>query len=322
MSVLQLLGCRYPIIQGGLAYVGGGRLAGAISSAGGFGQVGSAGRSLAQLEQALSEAMVYASGSPIGVNLPLSEHADRSAYLALIEKWAAHLRAVSLSAGNPVPYIGRLKALGLRVLVLVSTPAQAVKAQEAGADIVVAEGYEAGGHNGPAELTTMTLTAQVVRAVSIPVVAAGGIVDGTGIAAAFALGAKGAQLGTRFVATAECEAHDAYKQALVTAQSMDTRIIERSVGRVTRVLQSPHVERILQMESESSTWDELYPYVRGELNRRAAIDGAIQEGWLNCGQGVGLIDDIPTVATLMTELVSQTRAALLQMSDAVATFTA
>lgn len=320
MELTTLLGCRYPIIQGGLAYVGNGLLAGAIAQAGGFGQVGSAGRSLAELDEELTVAVAHASGAPIGVNLPLSEHADSEAYVALIEKRARQLRAVSLSAGNPRPYIPRFKAVGLQVLVVVSTPEQAYKAQEAGADVVIAEGYEAGGHNGPAEITTFALVPQVVRSVSLPVVAAGGIATGAGIAAALALGAQGVQLGTRFVATIECQAHDAYKRALVAGKAADTRVIERSVGRVTRVLQSPYVDRILALEKTQPSWDELYSYVRGERNRVAAIEGVTQDGWLNCGQGVGLIDDVPTVAALMQHLIAQTAAALRQASLTGAAF--
>ncbi|MCY0875199.1 MAG: nitronate monooxygenase [Firmicutes bacterium] len=310
MQLTDLLGCRYPIVQGGLAYVGNGLLAGAISAAGGFGQIGSAGRSLGQLAQELTVARRRANGAPIGVNLPLSEHADREAYVRFIEEHASELRAVSLSAGNPRPYIERLQACGLCVMVLVSTPDQAQKAQSAGADILVAEGYEAGGHNGPSEITTFALIPQVARAVSIPVVAAGGIASGEGIAAALSLGAQGVQMGTRFVATIECEAHDAYKRALIARGSADTRIIERSVGRVTRVLQSPYVERILELESHSPDWETLYPYVRGERNRLAAIEGVTDEGWLNCGQGVGLIEDVVTVEELMQRLVKQATSAL------------
>ncbi|PWI58904.1 NAD(P)H-dependent flavin oxidoreductase [Sulfoacidibacillus thermotolerans] len=306
-EVCRILGCQVPIIEGGLAYVGNGMLAGAISAAGAFGQVGTAGRSIAQVREQIEEAKKRADGRPFGINLPLSEHRDMSEYVHLITEYAPVLRAISLSAGNPRPLIPHFQQLGLKVMVVVSTPEQAVKAEQAGADLLVAEGYEAGGHNGPAELTTFTLIPQVVRAVSIPVVAAGGIVNGTGIAAALLLGAKGVQLGTRFVATQECEAHENYKRELLLRKSADTTIIERSMGRVTRVLKSPFVEQILEIEATHPTWETLAPYVSGTKNKTAAILGQMDEGWVNCGQGVGMIEELPTAADLIEELVTQTK---------------
>lgn len=310
-ELTRRLGSRYPIVQGGLAYVGNGRLAGAISAAGGFGQVGSGGRSPEGLAREISQAVETAAGAPFGVNLPLGEHADREPYAAEILKAATRLRAVSLSAGNPRPYIRRFQDAGLAVIVLVSTPEQAVKAAEAGADILVAEGFEAGGHNGPAELTTLSLVPQVVRAAAgVPVVAAGGIANGAGIAAVLSLGASGAQLGTRFVATRECEAHSRYKQRIVEGRPQDTVVVERSLGRVTRVLDSPWVREILRMEEGRPGIEALLPYIRGERNRVAAIDGKLEEGWLNCGQSVGLIDDLPTAGELVARLARETEEAL------------
>lgn len=310
MSLAGLLGCRYPIVQGGLAYVGNGRLAGAVSAGGGFGQVGCAGRTPQEVEAEIDRAVKCAKGAPIGVNLPLSEHADCEPYFQVIANQAHRLRAISLSAGNPRPHIEALHAHQLLVMTVVSTPEQARKAELAGADVVIAEGYEAGGHNGPSELTTMTLVPQVVAAVQVPVVAAGGIATGAGIAAALALGAQGVQLGTRFVATLECQAHHRYKEELVAKASADTRVIERSLGRVTRVLESAHVARILEMEARGASFEELWPLVRGERNRAAAVEGQIEVGWLNCGQAVGLIHDLPSAADLMTRLVVETAAAM------------
>lgn len=310
----QLLGCRYPIVEGGLAYVGNGQLAGALSKAGAFGQIGCGGRSLDGIYREVEVAVASSGGRPFGINLPLSEHSDREPVVRLIEELSPFLRAVSLSAGNPRPYIDRLKQRGLLVMTLVSTPLQAIKAVDAGADIVVAEGYEAGGHNGPAELTTLTLIPQVAAAVSVPIVAAGGIATGGGIAAALALGAAGAQLGTRFVATVECEAHERYKERLVSAQAEDTCVIERSLGRVTRVLTSPWVEKILEIERDRPSFEVLRPLVAGERNRIAALMGDTDEGWLNGGQSVGLVQDIKTAEEIVARLVTETEAALRQMA--------
>ena len=313
--LLSLLGCEYPIVEGGLAYVGNGTLAGAISAAGGFGQVGSAGRTIEQLLVEIDEATKVANGRPFGVNLPLSEHSDREEYVSAILDQAERIKAVSLSAGNPRPYIERFKSKGIVVMTVVASPAQAKKVEAAGADLVIAEGYEAGGHNGLQELTTMALIPQVVRAVSIPVVAAGGIASGEGIAAALALGADGVQIGTRFVATTECQAHGHYKEELITKTGEDTRVIERSLGRITRVLNSPFVEKILTLEQNHPGWDVLAPYLRGESNRKAAIDGNVENGWLNCGQGVGLIDDVISVRELMERLISEAKGATQRLSS-------
>jgi len=320
MSLAGLLGCRYPIVEGGLAYVGNGRLAGAVSAAGGFGQVGCAGRTPQEVEEEIDRAVEVAHGAPVGVNLPLSEHADCTPYFQVIVKQSHRLRAVSLSAGNPRPHIAGFHAHQLLVMTVVSTPEQAQKAERAGADVVIAEGYEAGGHNGPSELTTMALVPQVAAAVRVPVVAAGGIATGAGIAAALALGAQGVQLGTRFVATLECQAHSRYKEELVERASADTRVLERSLGRVTRVLQSPHVTRILELEARKAPFEELWPLLRGERNRAAAVEGQIDLGWLNCGQSVGLIHDLPSAAELLARLVAETEAALERLATRRAEF--
>lgn len=301
----SLLGCTYPVVEGGLAYVGNGALAAAVSEGGGFGQVGSGGRTPENFAQEI-EIAVSATDYPIGVNVPISEHRDPSGYFEVIASYANRLRAVSLSAGNPRPYMQSLHDLGLIVMTLASTPEQALKAEAAGADIVICEGTEAGGHNGPAELTTMTLIPQVVRAVHIPVVAAGGIVDGPTMAAAFALGATGVQLGTRFVATKECQAHEAYKLALVDASASDTRVIERSLGHVTRVLKSPFVEEILLQEQRTpGSLDDLLPMISGRKNAVAALDGRLAEGWLNCGQSTGGIYDVPSARELPARLMKE-----------------
>ncbi len=309
-SLCAVLGCDHPIIQGGLAYVGNGLLAGAVSAAGAFGQIGSAGRSPDSLSDEIAIARERAGNRPFGVNLPISEHHDVADYVAVIERSAPHLQAVSLSAGNPRPYIARFQACGLKVIVVVSTAEQAHKAAAAGADVIVAEGYEAGGHNGPAEITTMALVPQVVRAVSVPVAAAGGIASGGGIAAAFMLGAHGVQLGTRFVATTECVAHTHYKELLIRGEAGDTCVMERSLGRVTRVLKTPLVKHILELEATNPDFAALAPYIRGERNRLAAIAGETDEGWLNCGQGVGLIDEIMPASELIARLMAEAHLAV------------
>lgn len=316
--VCDCLGCKYPVLEGGLAYVGNGRLAAAVSNGGGFGQVGSAGRTPDGLARELETAFAL-TDQPLGVNVPISEHRDPEPVFRVIERYAAHLKAVSLSAGNPRPWIGPLKQWGLRVITLASTPAQAKKAEQAGADLVVCEGYEAGGHDGPAELTTLTLVPLTVQAVSIPVIAAGGISDGLAAAAAFALGAEGIQMGTRFVATVECEAHEAYKAALLQASSEDTVVMERSLGHVTRVLRSPFVDRVLAQERATpGDLEALLPLISGRNNARAALEGQMDDGYVNCGMGVGSIHEILPAAEVVQRVMAEALRQLQESSARVA----
>jgi enoyl-[acyl-carrier protein] reductase II len=308
-KLLALLGVEYPIVEGGMAYIGDGRLAAAVSNAGAFGQVGSAGRSLEDFEKQIQIA-IESTDRPFGVNLPIGEHSDPRERVEMILKYKDHLRAVSISAGNPRPFIPVFQEAGLPVMVVVSTAMHAAKAEQAGADILIAEGTEAGGHNGPAELTTFALVPQAVRAVKIPVLAAGGVADGRGLAAALALGAAGVQIGTRLVATVESPAHERYKQAILAAKGEDTTMIERSVGRATRVLKSPYVEEVLAFERTQPTAEDLYPYIKGEKNRIGAVEGDLEHGFAYAGQGCGLITSIPTVEEVIRSMVEEARAAI------------
>ena len=317
-AVCELLGIQYPIIEGGLAYVGNGALAAAVSEAGGFGQVGCGGRTPSDVAHEIVLAAAKTS-RPFGVNIPISEHSDIEPYLTVIEENCQFIQAVSLSAGNPRPYIDRLHAMGLCVLVLVSTPEMAQKAEGAGADAIVCEGCEAGGHDGPQELTTLVLVPQVRDVVKVPVIAAGGIVDGRTAAAAYALGADGVQVGTLFVATRECQAHEAYKERLVAAGSHQTRVMERSLGRVTRVLDSSHVQRVIQAERETpGDVAELLPLISGRCNARAALEGKLDEGYVNCGQGVGLVKSIVPAGDVVRMLARDADIALRRSASAYA----
>jgi len=307
--LLDLLGVEYPIVEGGMAYIGDGRLAAAVSAAGGFGQVGSAGRSLEDFERQIRLAAEL-TDKPFGVNLPIGEHSDPRERVEMILKYKDKIRAVSISAGNPRPFIPVFKEAGLHAMVAISTAMHAAKAEQAGADILIAEGTEAGGHNGPAEVTTFALIPQVVSSVNVPVLAAGGIVDGRGVVAALALGAAGVQIGTRLVATVESPAHDNYKRAIVEARGEDTTMIERSVGRVTRVLKSSYVEDVLAFEKTQPTADEIYPYIKGEKNRIAALEGDLAHGFAYSGQGCGLIDSIETVADVIDKMMREARETL------------
>ncbi|MFC4767036.1 NAD(P)H-dependent flavin oxidoreductase [Effusibacillus consociatus] len=304
--VCEILGVKYPIIQGGLAYVGNGALAAAVSNGGGFGQVGTAGRTPENFKEQVRIA-AESTDRPFGANLPISEHSDNTPYIEAILEVKDKLTAISLSAGNPKPLVSLFKEAGLKVMIMTASVKHSLKAQELGADIVICEGFEAGGHDSPLEMTLFSLIPQVSRELQIPAVAAGGIANGQGVVAALALGAEGVQLGTRFVATKECEAHENYKKFLVEAKDDATVVLERSIGRALRVLKSPFAQTILEFEKSRPTVEQLLPYIRGVNNRVAAIEGRVEEGWMNCGQSVGLIDSVESASDVVRNLAREAR---------------
>lgn len=223
-EITELLGIRYPIIQGGMAWVADYHLAAAVSNAGGLGLIGSGGAPAEWVREQVREAKKL-TDQPFGVNLMLmNPEADQIAKV-LVEEGVA---VVTTGAGSPEKYMSMWKEAGMKVIPVVASVALAKRMERCGADALVAEGTEAGGHIG--ELTTMVLVPQIVDAVSVPVIAAGGIADGRGIAAAFMLGARGVQMGTQFVVTKECNVHENYKQALIKARDIDSRVTGRTTG--------------------------------------------------------------------------------------------
>ncbi|HEY4387641.1 MAG TPA: nitronate monooxygenase, partial [Ktedonobacteraceae bacterium] len=245
----ELVGIRYPIVQGGLAHLSYAELAAAVSNAGGLGQIGCACFATPEELRADIRRAKQLTKRPFGVNFPIG-HVPLDSFLdvALAEKPAV----ISITGGNPESLLRRIQASGVpvRTMVLVAGVRAARKAESLGADAVIAVGVEGGGHLGRDDIGTMVLTPCIVEAVHIPVLASGGIADGRGLAAALALGAEGVELGTRFVAVSESNAHRRYQEALLAAQETDTVIIERTLGRPARVLKQGLVERILQIESE------------------------------------------------------------------------
>lgn len=301
----ELIGTELPIIQGGLAHLAYAELAAAVSNAGGLGQI--TGTSLQDAEALRCEinAIRARTSRPFGVNLAISQHQDVAAMVeVLIEECVP---VVTLTGGNPESVLRRLEATSIKKLVLVGAVRQAVKAQALGADAVMAVGQEGGGHIGRADTGTQVLVPRVVDSVSIPVVASGGIADGRGLAAALALGADGVEMGTRFVATKECIAHAAYKHAIVGGAENETVVMKRTIGAPGRVLNSRWVQRILELESAGTTAAELYPYISGERNKRAAISGELDDGYCWVGQSMGLVHSIPTVAELFAEMICDAR---------------
>lgn len=295
----DLIGIERPVIQGGLAYLARADLAAAVSQAGGLGQITATTCDNAmELRQEIERVQAMTS-RPFGVNFAIGQ---RPIDDLLDEALSLSVPVVSLTGGNPAPYMGRILDSGARLMVLVASVRAAEKAASLGAHVIIGVGVEGGGHLGRDDIGTMVLTRRLVEAVEIPVVASGGIGDGAQLLAALSLGAEGIEMGTRFVATQECRAHHRYKEALMMHDIHQTKIIERSLGRPGRTLPSPHVEAILRKEESTSTVDELLPYIRGEVNYRSAVLGQLDEGFVWAGQVTGLIHDVPTVKELLDRL--------------------
>jgi NADH:quinone reductase (non-electrogenic) len=299
----ELFGVARPIVQGGLQHLARAELAAAVSNAGGLGQITAA---LFPDPAALQDEIRRCQSltdKPFAVNFALGYRPMNN---MLDGALAAGVRYISLTAGNPEPMIKHVRDAGLenevKVLVLVASVKTAQKAEAVGAHTVIAVGYEGGGHLGRDDIGTLVLTPLVVDAVKIPVLASGGIGDARGYAAALALGADGIEMGTRFIATQECVAHDNYKNALVNARETDTEIIERSIGRPGRVLRGKVSAEILEVERDNPGIEKLLPYITGAVNYKAAVDGEMDAGFVWAGQVAGLINDIPTVAQLLDRL--------------------
>lgn len=297
--ITELLGIEYPIIQGGMAWVAEYHLAAAVSNAGGLGLIGTASAPAEWVREQIREAKKL-TDKPFGINIMMiSPYADEVAKVAVEEGVAV----VTTGAGSPEKYIKMWKEAGIKVIPVVASVAMAKRMQRCGADTLVAEGTEAGGHIG--ENTTMVLVPQVVDAVEIPVIAAGGIADGRGIAAAFMLGAEGVQIGTRFVVTEEAQVHENYKECILKARDIDSRVTGRSTGHPVRALRNKMTKEYLEKEQAGATFEELEHLTLGGL-RRAVVDGDVQSGSVMAGQIAGMIKEKLTCQEVIQKLVSQT----------------
>ncbi|WP_428910471.1 NAD(P)H-dependent flavin oxidoreductase [Niallia sp. Krafla_26] len=304
--VTEIFGIEYPIVQGGLAYLAYAELAAAVSNAGGLGQITAA--TLRTPENLRNEIhkIRKLTDKPFGVNFAIQRYNGN--YLDLLEVAIVEkVPAISITGGNPQPVLERLKGENIKTLVLVSGVRQAQKAEELGADAVMAVGQEGGGHLGRDDIGTIVLIPRVVDSVSIPVLASGGIGDGRGLLAAFALGAEGIEMGTRFIATQECvHAHEKYKQALLQAKETDTVIIKKTLGSPGRVLNSEYTQNIIEREKAGATYKDLEEIISGKANCNYIYDGNEEKGYAWAGQVIGLIDDIPTVQELFDEMIRTT----------------
>lgn len=300
----DLLGTEYPIIQGGMTWVANAELAAAVSNAGALGIISpNAGMKLEDdvvehLRGQIRKAKAL-TDKPFGVNLAVQIPEMKELINVLIEEG---IKVVTTSAGNPALYTGLFKEAGIKVLHVVASVRHAKGAERSGVDAVIAEGYEAGGHNGFDELPTMVLVPQVVDAVAIPVVAAGGIGDARGFVAALALGAEGVQMGTRFVATHECVAHQNFKDGIVKATDTGTVITGRKLG-PSRVLKGEFGTKLLEVEARGATPEELLVFIGIARSRTGELDGDMVDGEAYCGAIAGMLKEIVSAGDVVRSIV-------------------
>ena len=296
--ITDLLGIEYPEIQGGMAWVAEYHLAAAVSEAGGLGIIGAA-SAPAEVVREQVRKVKELTDKPFGVNVMLmNPNAPEVAQVVIEEK----VPVVTTGAGNPGKFITQWKEAGVKLMPVVASVAMAKMMVRAGADAVVAEGTESGGHIGSA--TTMTLVPQVVDAVDVPVIAAGGIADGRGMAAAMMLGAEAVQMGTRFVVAKESIVHENYKERIIKAKDIDSEVTGRSTGHPIRVLRTQMAREYLEMEKNGASLEELEVLTLGSL-RKAVMDGDVKNGSLMAGQIAGLIKEEASCKEIITEIVSQ-----------------
>lgn len=302
----DLLGIEYPILQGGMAWTSTGELAAAVSAAGGLGIIGSGNAPADWVRQEIRKVRER-TDRPFGVNVMLmSPHVEEVMQVILEEG----VPVVTTGAGNPGKYIPALKERGTKVIPVIPSVALAQRMERAGADAVIAEGTESGGHVG--ELTTMALVPQVVDAVSIPVIAAGGIGDGRGLVAALALGAVGVQMGTRFMVAEECTIHPRVKEAIIKAKDRDTVVTGRSTGHPVRCLKNKFARQFEEMEKQGVPVEELERFGTGKL-KAAMVDGDIENGSVMMGQIAGLVKKIQPAAEIIAEIMQEAEQVLKRL---------
>ena len=301
--ITKLLNIEYPIIQGGMAWVAEHHLAAAVSEAGGLGIIGAANAPADWVRNEIRKTRER-TDKPFGVNIMLL-----SPYAADVAQAAAEegVKVITTGAGNPEKYMELWKNAGARVIPVVASVALAKRMERCGADAVIAEGCESGGHIG--ESTTMTLLPQVADAVDIPVIGAGGAADGRGIAAMIMLGAEAVQMGTRFVASTEAQVHDNYKNRILAAKDIDSVVTGRSTGHPVRLLRNQMTREYLELEKQGASFEELEMLTLGGL-RKAVQEGDIKNGNVMAGQIAGLIKETKSCREIIEELMAQTEAVL------------
>jgi enoyl-[acyl-carrier protein] reductase II len=299
-TIKRLFNIKYPIVQGGMIWCSGWELAAAVSNAGGLGLIGSGSMYPDVLREQIKKCK-QATNNPFGVNIPLLYPNIEEHIKIIIEEG---VKIVFTSAGNPKTWTNHLKSHGITVVHVVSNVKFATKCQEAGVDAIVAEGFEAGGHNGREETTTLVLIPQVKKAITIPLIAAGGIGSGKAMTAAFALGAEGVQIGSRFVTTQESSAHINFKNAIVEAKEGDTQLSLKQLTPV-RLLKNPFSEKVSELEKKGASVEELSNLLGRGRAKKGMFEGDLIEGELEIGQVSGAIDKIQTVKEVVDEIVAE-----------------
>lgn len=307
-AITELLNIEAPVIQGGMAWVAEHCLAAAVSEAGGLGIIGAASAPADWVREQI-RLVKEKTDKPFGVNIMLmSPYAEDVARVVAEEK----VPVVTTGAGSPEKYMKMWKEAGIKVIPVVASVALAKRMERCGADALIAEGTEAGGHIG--ENTTMVLVPQIADAVSIPVIAAGGIADGRGLAAAFMLGAKGVQIGTRFVASQEAQVHENYKNYIVKAKDIDSRVTGRSTGHPVRALRNQMTKTYLEKEQAGVPFEELELLTLGSL-RKAVVEGDVVNGSVMAGQSAAMIRDILPCKEIIEKLIAQAEAVMKGMGN-------
>ncbi len=296
--ITDLIGIEYPIFQGGMAWIAESTLASAVSNAGGLGIIAGGSAPIDYLRDQIRKTKEM-TDKPFGVNIMLmSPNAEELAKLVIEE----NVPVVTTGAGNPGKFMEAWKAAGIKVIPVVPSVALAKRMERAGADAVVAEGTESGGHIG--QNTTMCLVPQVVDAVEIPVIAAGGIADGRGVAASFMLGAEGVQVGTRFLASEECQIHENYKNAVIAAKDTDNAITGFYSGSPCRCIKSKYTKKLQEMEKNAAPPEDFEALTVGSL-RKAVVDGNTDEGSMLCGLIAGMVNEVKPAAVIIKEMMEQ-----------------
>ncbi|WP_366924272.1 nitronate monooxygenase [Metallumcola ferriviriculae] len=302
-SLTKLLGIKYPIIQGAMAYISESKLVSAACNAGATGVIGSGGRGAAWVRSEIKKTKEL-TDKPFGVNLMLKDPEKDDIITAICEEKVAF---VTLGAGNPIPYFKILKEAGIKVIPVVPNVRSATKVAENGADAIIIEGTESGGHIG--NLTTMALMTNIIPQIDIPVVAAGGIVDGRGIAAALIMGSAGVQMGSRFLMTDECQVNQRVKEKISQATDTDTEVTGILAGVMVRGLKNNFTEKFLKLERSGAEPMVLFELATG-TNRLSAIDGDIENGSVQVGQSLNVLNKIQSVEDVVLELMEETKTIL------------
>ncbi len=312
-KICEILNIQYPIILGGMLWIGKSELVAAVSEAGGLGLMGAGGMTIEEIESECTN-VKEKTKKPFGVNIPLVRPDSDEMINAAIKNGAS---VIATSSGSPKKYTKMIQDQGCRVIHVVANVTFAKKSEDAGVDAVAAEGFEAGGHNGHDEITTMALIPQVSSAIDIPVIAAGGISDGRGLVAALALGASGVQMGTRFLATHEAAAHQNYKDAIVQMTDVGTSITGRTTVGPTRAINNRLTEMIVNAEKKGAKPEELFEMIGEGRSAMACIEGNCEEGSLYCGQIGGAIKEIKSAGQVIDDMISEAKTVIESLNPLI-----